>query len=278
MNAPLQQKAMLAQLSISQWNGSKLDKKVTNEVEATHGAHKAGRFTKQLVDDKLLKPITEMVSKARKTHYHMTLSWSDDGKRILPSTLFLDFTTEFRTIKTGFDKAVDAMVQQYPIEVQAARNRLGTMYNPGDYPDPADIKAKFGMRLEFEPIPDGADFRVDIGAEAQEELQQAVMESVRERQQGAVKATYARIRDVVSKIEERLSDPEAKFHDTLITNAIELCQVLDGLNITNDPIITNVCKDMRDTLLMPPSLLKSSPSVREKTAAHAARILQRLPS
>jgi len=277
MTNPLQTKAMLAQLSISQWTGRKADKKVTSEVEQKHGAHDAGKFNKILVAKELLDPISKLAGKARDYHYHLTLPWSDSGPRILPSALFAEYTTTFRGLKTEFEKAVNTMVSSYPIEVQAARNRLGTMYEPGDYPDPSDMYMKFDLKTEFMPVPDGDDFRVEVSEMDRAELAQSVRESVANRLSSAVTATYSRIRETVSKIEERLSIPDAVFKDTLITNAIELCQVLDGLNITDDPIVADICKDIREHLLMPPSALRTSPNIRAATAEHAHRILGRLP-
>ena len=277
MSNPLQTKAMLAQLSISQWTGRKADRKVTGEVERAHGAHDSGKFNKILVAKELLDPIAKIAGRARDYHYNFTLAWSDSGPRILPSALFAEYTTTFRGIKQEFEKAVNTMVSAYPTEVQAARVRLGTMYEPDDYPDPADMYMKFNVKTEFMPVPDGDDFRVSVAEDSQAELRDSVTRLVQVRLDGAVKATYSRIRDVVSKIEERLSVPDAVFKDSLITNAIELCQVLDGLNITDDPVITEVCKDIRDCLLMPPSLLRSRPGIRAQTASSATRILAKLP-
>lgn len=278
MTHAIQNKAMLATLSISAWTARKQDKSVSTEVEKAHGAHDAGKYNKLLVDKSLLEPITKLTAKIREFHYCMTLSWSDSGARILPAKLFMDYTTRLRAFKSEFEKLVKDMLLYYPAEVQAARARLGTMYNPGDYPEAWELGDRFAVKVEFTPVPDGSDFRVELGDDARAELQASVTQAVAERQTGAVKATYGRIRDVVSKIEERLSIPDAIFKDTLITNAIELCLVLDGLNITDDPHITALCQDMRDHLLMPPSTLRGSPSVRAATAGHAQRILGLLPS
>lgn len=277
MTNPLQTKAMLAQLSISQWTGRKADKKVTGEVERAHGAHDSGKFNKILVDRALLEPIAKIATRARDYHYHLTLAWSDSGPRILPSALFAEYTQTFRGIKADFEKATNAMVSAYPNEVQAARVRLGSMYEPGDYPEQSDMYMKFGIKTEFMPVPDGDDFRVAVSESDRAELAASVRESVQTRLSSAVTATYSRIKDVVSKIEERLSIPDAIFKDTLITNAVELCQVLDGLNITDDPAIKDICQDIRDNLLMPPSALRNSPATRAATAHHARRILAKLP-
>ena len=274
----LQEKAMLAQLQISQWTGRKTDKKITGEVEQAHGAHDSGKFNKTLVDKALLDPISKIAGRARDYHYTMTLPWSDSGPRLLPSALFMEYTTTFRSMKLEFEKAVNTMVSMYPIEVQSARNRLGTMYEPGDYPDPADMYMKFDIKVDFMPVPAGEDFRVDVSAEAQAELRASVTESIHTRQVAAVSATYERIHEAVSKIEERLSKPDAIFKDSLIHNAIQLCQVLDGLNITNDLQITAIAEDIRQNLLMPPSAIRGSMTMRVVVASHASRILRLIPS
>ncbi len=273
----LQSKAMLTTLSISQWTARKQDKKVTNEVESSHGAHDAGKFHKSLVNKELLDPIAKIASRARDYHYNMTLPWSNSGQYLLPSALFVEYTTKFRGFKAEFEKAVNTMVSSYPAEVQEARNRLGTMYNPGDYPDPSELYMRFGIKTEFTPIPDGDDFRLTVSAEDQAELRASVVEAIHERQAAAVKATYGRIRDVVSKVEERLSDPKAIFKDSLITNVSDLCAVLGGLNITDDPVIESLRQDIEANLLVSTHALRISSHHRTTTAAHASRILASLP-
>ncbi len=231
-----------------------------------------------LVAKSLLEPISRLVARIRESHYFNTYSWADSGARLLPTALFMEYSTMMRQYKDQFHKLVSDMLTQYPYEVQLARARLGTMYDPGDYPDPLDLNDRFAIKLEFTPVPDAEDFRVDLPAEAQIELRASVTQAVADRQADAVKACYSRIFDVVSKIEERLSDPDAVFKDSLITNAIELCRILDALNITDDQDITYIIREMRDNLLMPPSVLRTNQNIRARTALAAHDILQRIPN
>jgi len=272
----IQSRAMLAQLSISQWTARKQDKKVSAEVEAQHGAHDAGKYNKLLVNKALLDPISKVASKVRDYHYGVTLPWSDAGA-LLPSTLFIDYTAKMRAYKAEFQAAVNTMVSQYPAEVQAARVRLGTMYNPADYPMDWELKDRFNIALEFTPVPDAHDFRVDVSNEAQDELRESVKQSVADRQADAVKATFARVRDVVSKIAERLSIEDAIFKDTLVYNARDLCLVLKALNITDDPALDAVHAEITQHLLKHPDAIRRNPGLRRDVAAKAAEILKTLP-
>lgn len=273
----IQERAMLVQLNIKQWTGKKQDKKVTAEVETAHGAHNAGRFNKDLVSKALLIPHTKLTGEVRQKHYVLTHAWNDNGQRLLPSKLFMDYTAFMRGAKTQFAKLTSELVASYPAEVQAARQRLGTMYEPDDYPDVSEMYARFDLAVEFAPVPAANDFRVDVGNEAAEEIRASITNTVHAKQEAAVKATFARVHEAVSKIYERLSIPDAIFKDTLITNANNLCTVLNGLNITDDPLLTQLERDIRDQLIQGPESIRRNPVLRARVARHAQEILGRLP-
>lgn len=273
----IQSRAMLVNLSISAWTARKLDKKVSAEVERSHSAHDAGRFNKLLVNKTLLDPISKLSGQIREYHYSVTLPWSDNGPRLLPSALFMDYTAEMHKFKAAFRRLVDDLVALYPTEVQRARSRLGTMYQPEDYPEPWAIRDRFSITQEFLPVPSAGDFRVDVDADSDRELRESVTRAVAERQANAVKATYDRARDVVSKIAERLAIPDAMFRDSLIDNARDLTIVLDALNITDDPAITALRIDIEQNLLLPPVTLRAGRHIRKATADHAQRILATIP-
>lgn len=273
----IQEKAMLATLSISQWTARKHDKKISTEVEKTHAAHDAGRFNKLLVNKSILDDARRCGDALREYHYRTTLPWADNGARLLPSKLFMDYTINVRKFREKFNAAVDELVAKYPAEVQAARTRLGTMYRPEDYPAASDIRGRFGVTVGFEPISTAADFRVDVSTEAVEEIKASISESLNSRQAAAMKDCYDRIREVVSKLSERLSDDKAIFKDSLIGNVVDLMAVLPGLNFTNDPVIDTLHQEITDMLLVPPQVLRTDLTRRKETADAADAILAKLP-
>ena len=277
MTTTLHTRAMLARLSISAWTARKHDKSVSAEVEATHGAHDAGRFNKLLVSKALLEPLAKLGGEVRKYHYANTLPWNDGGDRLLPSILFMAYTDQIREFKRQFAKLVSELTHAYPAEVQTARNRLGSMYNPADYPDVSELYGRFDISIEFEPIPNAKDFRVDVSDEAADEIRNQITNSVNLRQQEAVKDCYRRVREVVSKIHERLSVEDAMFRDTLIENARDLMAVLPGLNITDDPALTALHGEINELLMVEPTTLRNSPTKRKETADAADAILAKLP-
>jgi len=273
----IQSRAMLARLSISQWTARKHDGSVSREVERAHAAHDAGRYNKLLVSKVLLDPLAKLAGVIRTYHYEMTLPWNDAGERLLPSTLFAKYTDQIRKYRGEFNTLVTELVRTYPAEVQAARNRLGTMYNPGDYPDASDLYRRFDIAIEFTAIPDAKDFRVDVSDEAAEEIREQITNTVTQRQKDAVQDCYRRVHEVVSKIQQRLSDKDATFRDSLIQNARDLMAVLPSLNITNDPVLTGLYCEIDTLLEVTPGALRNNPTKRQETADAADAILAKLP-
>lgn len=275
----LQTQAMLVTLSVSCWTARKQDKKVSAEVEANHGAHDAGRYNKLLVDKVHLDPLTSFAGQIRQYHYKMTAPWMDNGARLLPSKLSMEYFAEIRKLKQDYQNLVSNFIQLYNTQlVQAARQRLGTMYNPDDYPAGSDLFAKFGVDVDIQPIPDGQDFRVDVGDAERQRIAQDIADKVAARTAAAQRDAWARIREAVSAIESRLSAPKGRIYDTLISNAEALVRVLPGLNVANDPRMDQVCSEVTSRLIIDPQRLRDSVSSRKRVAEAAREILGMMPN
>ena len=270
-------RAMIARLSISQWTARKHDSKVSKEVEKAHAAHDAGRYNKMLVSKALLDPLSRLAGAVRQYHYSMTLPWSDNGDRLLPSKSYMDYTDQIRKFRSEFKTKVLEMRNAYPAEVSAARSRLGTMYDPTDYPEAWEIDDRFSIDTEFTSVPDASDFRVDVSEEAAKEIRASITAAIQSRQQQAVNECYIRIRDVVGKLHERLSDPKAVFKDSLVTNAEDLASMLPSLNITDDPAVTALHQELIGIVASSPRQLRNSPVLRARIAVAAQTLLAKLP-
>lgn len=275
----LQNKALLLTLNCSQWTARKYDKSVSREVESNHQAKDAGRYNKLLVPATSLKPIANMIGKIRDYHESVTLPWMNDGQRVLPAKLYLEYAQQMRTMTAEFDRLVNEFVNHYPTLIKEARLSLGTMYQPGDYPAVEDIRRKFSISVRTLPIPDAADFRVDIAEEDVLAIKAEIKADLHKHQQEALQHCWDRLREVVSKIEERLSDPDAIFRDSLIENARSLVKILPALNLLEDPELEAARSAVEMRLCMvSPQRLRDDKAVRAQTAQAASEILQRMMS
>lgn len=266
---------MLVDLTIKCWDATKHDKKVSAEVEQTHAAHDAGRYSKRLIDKAHLADLSALASKARNFHYRFTLPWSDKGQRILPSDLFLEYRQGVANIKAEYFTARDEFLKKYPQLVQDARMRLGTMYDPADYPDVAHLSSSFDMNIEIMPVPDAFDFRVNVDSETQDAIRAQITEAVAEKQTKAVKDCWARAREVLERIVVQCGSEKGRIHDSLMSNTADLVRILGGLNITNDPQIAQMERDLA-ALVVPTGAIRASQATRKRVADGAANILNKI--
>lgn len=272
----LQDKSMLVDLVIRKWTATKHDKTVSSEIEKAHAAHDAGRYNKRLIDKAHTATIETLAGQIRKYHYTRTLPWTDKGQRLLPSALFMDYRQDITSFKAQYLKARDEFLVLYPQLVTAARNRLGSMYDPQDYPSVDELRKAYDIELEIMPVPDAGDFRVTVDNEVRDEIREQITNAVQARQAAAVKDCYARMREVVGRIAEQCSKEKGKIYDSLMENTEDLVTVLSGLNITGDPTIAQLEQDIRG-LLTPVDTIRTSPTARKRVADTASDILNRIP-
>lgn len=271
----LSEKALLVNIKINQWSASKLDKNVTRKIEKQHNAHNAGRFTKALIAETNLQEIKKIVSSVRGFLYHHTLPWGDNGDRLLPATNYFEFVTEFGTYKSQFDAATNRFIAQYPALKEEARKRLNDMFQETDYPSLFDVKEKFNIRISSLPISDLTDLRINLGKDEVIAIKQQMESEINSRVNQANKDIWERIKEAVGHIAEKLSDKDAIFRDSLITNIRELIDVLPRLNFTGNQDINNIIENMKSLLVLPDTLRKSS-TIRNKKAKEAKAILDKI--
>ena len=265
---------MLVTLTISQWTARKHDKSVSTEVDRNHGAKNGGRYNKLLVRADALDPIEKVAGAARAYLYKMTHAWGDNGERMLPAALFLEFSQTMQQMRNEFDSRVQAFVTDYPTLVQEARVRLGTMYNPQDYP--ADVRSKFSFPPPaITPVPSANDFRVNLNKEYVDSIKADLISTLETRQRDTLKQCWARVRKVVMKITE-LGDEEARVYDSVITNARDLIDILPALNLTGDSELTDIASELQN-ILVPPDRLRQDKRLKQDVASKADAILAKLP-
>lgn len=272
----LDEHAMLVSLNISQWTARKFDKKTSEQINNAKGAKDdAGRYNKHLLGHDVLGDIASVVGAARQYLYDKTLPWGDNGQRLLPAALFMDFTSDMRNFRAEFERRVKDFIKEYPNHKAAARLRLGALYDPTDYPDDSEIAFKFSFAVNIDPVPSANDFRVDLSREHLDYIRREIEERERERQTEALKHVWSRVRDVVERIHVRMSADKPRIFDSMIDDARELISVLPALNITNDPALNKIAQEI-DQILVHPDKLRVDPTAREEIAKRAGAILNQL--
>jgi len=274
----LSERALLVQLSISQWAARKYDKKISNEVASQHGtATVVGRYNKSLLPmNDLLDNVHKKASLIRTNFYANTLPWGMEGTQMLPSSHYLNFMTEFRKEKNEWQTLVANFTSNYDSLKEDAKRFLGTLYNESDYPTLSEIVGKFNIDIAVFPVP-STDFRVSIASEELKRIQQDVERRVQQSQAVAMKEVWTRLYDKVKHMADKLADPKAVFRDSMIDNAREICALLPRLNFSDDPNLETLRQQVEMGIANHhPDALRNNPDLRRDTAAEARAIMDKM--
>ena len=232
---------ILVTLAISQWTARKLDRGVSDEVEAQKGAKSKGaaRVNKNLLAGRPeLEEIAQIATKARNYVYDNTFPWTDSGQRLLPTLKLMEFDKTVRGYMAEFNAKVDGFISIYPSLITAQAMALGEMFKRDDFPSASEIAGKFSIGMDIEPVPAAGDFRVDVGNEALEELQKSLSNTNAKREAAMLADISKRFGEHLARMSDRLvsetdaktGDPKQKrFHDTLVSSAFELCSLVKSL-------------------------------------------------
>lgn len=253
----VRESAMLADITISMWEGKRVDKNLMDSVKNQHGASgDVGTVNKKLLAgvEQKLKDVRSAFTTARSLHYAHTLPWVSDphaerqrGPRLLPHLLFQKYLDALSRQKRVAMQLLDEFIADYPVLIAQAKANLGGMANDDDYPTEAELRSKFRISFDWEPIPSGASFK-GLPDHTIERLAKALHAKQERMIQAATKAMWDDVKDRVGHLLGRLADPEARFKSSTIENVKELVTLLPGFNLTGDAAVQEIIEDINQML------------------------------
>lgn len=270
---------MAVSLRISQWAARKMDKDETAALAAKHGVPtEVGRVHKSLLPMAApLERLHKLSGELRTEYYTHTVPWMYDGVNVMKCEQYMDFVQRMRPRIDEWRRLADDFVRQYPTLKAQAKLTMNGLYKEADYPAPEEMARKFAIDLLFFPLPNPDDFRIKASDEETEALRQQLEENIKASYQASMQSVWKRLYEVVAKAHERLSDPTARFHDTLVSNAQELCGLLPSLNIADDPNLETLRRELEGSLCKhTPETLRQPGATRSATAAKMADIMAKM--
>ena len=231
----LSKRAVLVSLEISHWSARCVDKKVSDEVLLNNSAESdSGSFSKRLIAKDYLSEITKVNNEARKYFKKNTMAWETGKRRLLPSKKITEFTEKMRELKEQHEDVCKVFVDNYETYMTEAQTFLNGLFNPADYPSKDEVEKKFGFEYEFTNIDSPDDFRCAVSEDVKEEIQQKMQDKVTEKLTMSINRLYQKIHSLLKKFEEKLSDEDAVFRNSLIDNIEDLVAMLPDMNIMED--------------------------------------------
>jgi hypothetical protein len=285
-NSPsISSSAMLVELSISTWTGRKLDKRASTDVTRSNGADSgiANVHKKLLGNCEELTAIQKFTGNVRNMHYSMTMPWSDTGLRLLPTAQYTNYHCTMTDLQNEYFRLAKVFLDSYEWEISQAQARLGALFSDDDYPTAESIAAKFGFRLNYIPLPDAGDFRLDVGTEALDQMKSHYEEFYSTQIKRAMNDVWHRVYGALSKMSERLDYGEHEkakiFRDSLVFNVLEMVELLDVCNVAGDSQMSAMRLQLEDALRgVTPDALREDEFLRAETKRAVDDAIKSLPS
>lgn len=277
--------AMLVDLGISVWTGRKKDKRASAEVaDSNHAKRGVASVNKALLGDcEQLAAIVKFGAMVRQSHYASTMPWSDTGLRLLPTARYFDYAKQLDGFRMEFDRLVDDFLANYEWEVMQAHAKLGDLFNRDEYPTVDALRDKFGFRINYIPLPDAGDWRVDMEAEAQQALREQYESFYKTQMETAMRDVHDRLMEQLQTFVRQLGVNEegkrGKIYQSTLDNVRNFAKLLEESNFTDDPTVALAHAKLRQTLRgLDPDALKKNEQFRDETKRDLEAAIAALPS
>lgn len=230
--------AMLVELNISVWTGRKFDKNVSAEIDVQkQTTTRAGNYHKKLfADEPKFEAIGKFAGNIRTYHYHATMPWSDSNQRLLTTPMYFDYQSRMTNGQMKFYDLVADCSADWDNMIQRAQTKLGAMFDIEDYPSKEDVQDKYRFSLKYLPVPEVGDFRVDVGNEALQYLNESYSTYYKDQLDKAYTDVWERTHEALKNMSTKLAGEQKQiFRDSLVGNVRDMIELLDKFNVTGDP-------------------------------------------
>lgn len=267
----IQDRAMLAVVNIPVWTGNITDQAASTRLREQNNVAGKGACVKKLLlpSNDRLKKIKKIAGLARNKNYEMTFPWTEPGRRLLPTKLYSEHTSEMTKLQNEFEHELEEFFREYSVAQDEARAELGNLWKESDYPDEATLRRKFSFEISYEPIPTADNFTVMLGNADYQNIQKQLEDKAKRAATESRKILYERLQKLVNHMAEKLEDPEAKFKNSLTENIKDLTALTADLNITRDDDLDELAAELAPLGDEDPQQLRDNPLKRDEVAKTA---------
>ena len=265
--------AMLTTMQVKYWSGYKHDKIASlRTIEDYNMEPGAGKFNKKLLPKDALKEIKNIVTQYKYFFTDNTLTYKALlGTRILPTKEFFAFQTETVKAQDNLAQAVENFINQYKAHKRVAKQMLGDLYNPDDYPSIEGIRTKFMITVNFFPVPEPQRFNPDVPTTLVDKLSSELATMSLDAKYDLVNRTEKVARTLMDTL---ANDQKRIFYSTVVLNVDKLSDQLDVLNYDNDPLLIELKQVVDDNILnIRMDYLRDSISYRSKVMAGTQKVI-----
>jgi len=220
------------------------------------------------------KAVTAVRNKVISFWKAMSLPYPEPGIRLIRQDKIDDFATQMQEFQEELAVAVKALDHHYNELKATARQRLGSLFNPADYPE--SLRGTFEMAWEF-PSVEPPDYLRQLNPQFYEQECQRVQERFREAVRLAEETFTAELAKLVSHLTERLTGQEDNkpkvFRDSAIENLSEFFQRFRTLNVRSNEQLDGLVADAQRIIRgIEPQDLRDNAGLRQHVATEMSRV------
>ncbi len=279
-------KAMKVKLSRGTGYARIRDKDAERLIKSTLG-DEGQTVTKAVFQDKACLIYQRAQTAAEMYAYHMknTLPHSDDGWRVLPNTLYMEYSTTMANYASTLQVMESNIISNYDTLVatdMAQRNaHLSSQGKAAvavldDYPTKDHMARLLYVRYYFEPISTSNDFRYEMTPTDKLRLNELVAGI----EDSARQDLYARMLQPMQAFVNRMTsfkgEKGERLHATIVTNINDMLTHLPKLDLNGDPVLASMLAEVKAVItpyVFNPSVLKEDPVVRDDAKAKVEALM-----
>jgi hypothetical protein len=230
---------------------------------------------KKLIDTRhpAYKAVTAVRGKAVGYWRSVSLPYPEPGVRLIRQDRIDSFNRHLCELKEELAEAVDALDRHYGDLKDAARQRLGSLYNEADYPP--GLKGLFDLAWEF-PSVEPPDYLLRLRPELYEQEKARVAARFEEAVQLAEQAFAGEFARLLSHLTERLTGAVGEkkvFRDTAVGNLSEFFARFKNLNVRSNPDLDQLVEQAQQVVKgVGPQDLRDGDALRQRVAAQLSTV------
>lgn len=247
----LSDKCMLVKLTIKRAALTKRDNFLTDKIQRQEGDSSLTVLTKLFRDKS--SPINQIMQAANEVYaYHRkhTLPYTDAGPRILPSNNYMEYTQELKHLIAKVDNLKMQWLPHYDqlvaddVMYRNAGHAAGRA-TVDEYPSADDFDRTTAIEYRFAPMPDSRHFLFDLSDEDMAAFEQAEAEAAAAANVDTVARMLKPLSSLVTRLKEFQGSKNERWHNSLIQNVIEGCDLAQKLTLNPTPELLAQIDELR---------------------------------
>ena len=235
---------------------------------------------KKLLDTRhpLFKAVSSIRHRIQRLWKGMSLPFPEPGIRLIRRDQVDIFDRELRSLRDELQLAVQDLNSHYHVLRQDARQRLGSLYNPADYPP--SLEGLFAVEWDY-PNVEPPDYLRQPNPELYQQEARRIAARFDEAVQMAEQALSSELAQLVDHLVERLTggaDGQPKvFRDSAVQNLREFFERFRNLSIGSSEDLEQLVEQARRTLSgVGPQDLRDQAELRQHVAGRFSEVRQAL--